>query len=168
MTSAYHGGTSPGSPIHIPQHDQSDDSEIRITEGELKADIATIKTGTLTISLPGVAMWRKALPILENLSPATVLIAFDADWRSNTHVAKALVACAATINKAGFDLVVETWEPSHGKGLDDLLANGEQPERRGIAAAYAAKMRGATQQKRHSLRDWVKPGAPARGLLCRE
>ena len=49
-------GRSSGSPIHLPLKDiQGLLQKVRITEGELKADIATSKSGLFTIGVPGVA-----------------------------------------------------------------------------------------------------------------
>jgi uncharacterized protein DUF3854 len=67
-----------------------------------------------------------AMPILEALKPANVLLAFDSDARSKTQVAGALRRAVDTIRGAGFNVKVETW-PSAYKGLDDLLAAKLQP-----------------------------------------
>jgi hypothetical protein len=42
---------------------------IRMTEGELKADVATVLTGILTLSIPGVSAWRAVIRVLEQLQP---------------------------------------------------------------------------------------------------
>jgi hypothetical protein len=99
---------------------------IRITEGELKADIATALSSVLSVGLPGVGAYLLALPILEALKPTTVLISFDADFRTNTTVANALCNAIGAIRSAGFNVKVETWPSAH-KGIDDLLAAGFQP-----------------------------------------
>jgi hypothetical protein len=166
LTSARYNGPSPGSSAHVPLHDRIDYREIRITEGELKADIATALTETLTIGVPGVAMWRKALPILATLKLKTVLLAFDADWRTNPYVAMAMMTCAMAIHKAGFELIVEVWDIAHGKGIDDLLVAGGTPQRKGIAAVYTANMRSAGKHKQHSLQDWVNRKVQEGGYSC--
>lgn len=91
LSSRKQGGPGPGSPIHVPLFDHIPNT-IRVTEGELKADIATVLSGILTISIPGAAAWRTALPVLREFNPSQILIAFDADVRRNHHVARAL-AC---------------------------------------------------------------------------
>ncbi len=156
LTSARYGGPSPGSPAHIPLHDGIDCCELRVTEGELAADVSTALSGVVTIGLPGVAMGRKALPLLDTLQPKTVLIAFDADWRTNAHVAKALGALATSIRKAGFSLMMERWCPSQGKGIDDLLVNGHQPERLAWAACYAAMRRGMAIRNAPRMSDMIR------------
>src|SRR5205814_2356408 len=76
---------------------------MRITEGELKADVAAALSGVLTISVPGVSAWRGALSVLRTLAPARVVLAFDADAATNPHVARAAEATAEA-------LAVEGWE----------------------------------------------------------
>ncbi|MGV3723352.1 MAG: hypothetical protein ACO1SX_20840 [Actinomycetota bacterium] len=90
FSSRTHQGPGPGSKAHVPLGADIDRRVIRLTEGELKADVATALTGTLTLSLPGVALIHVALPILEELRPETVIVAFDVDWHTNPHVQRAL------------------------------------------------------------------------------
>jgi hypothetical protein len=84
---------------------------IRITEGELKADIATVldPKHVWTLSVPGVNAWYRALPILEELKPKKVLVAWDSDWKENPAIAKALRECIRTFQNKGFTVEVETW-----------------------------------------------------------
>jgi hypothetical protein len=116
--------------------------EVRITEGQLKADAATAIGGVLTLGVPGVSLWRLALPVLDRLKPDSVLLAWDADWRQNPHVARSLGECAKHLKKAGFDVLMEDWCPDQGKGIDDLLLYGHSPTRKGWAACRAAMYRG--------------------------
>jgi hypothetical protein len=141
MSSAKYNGPGPGAQVHIPLHDGIDSSRVRVTEGELKADVATVLSGMLTISVPGVALWRKALPVLQSMAPEQVLLAFDADWRSNAHVAQALGHAAQALVQAGYTVEVEDWNPELGKGIDDLLAGGHISTRHAPAMACAALVR---------------------------
>lgn len=102
MSSVKRGGMSPGAPVHVPVFAASDRSTCRITEGELKADVATALSGMLTISVPGVNAWRAVIPVLRALKIKNVRLAFDADYRTNPHVAHALDACASTLVREGF------------------------------------------------------------------
>jgi hypothetical protein len=82
LTSAKYGGPSPGSNIHVPCFvPVTLGADIRLTEGALKADVATALRGVLTLGIPGVAPWRMALKVLEQLQPKTGLLAWDATWR---------------------------------------------------------------------------------------
>ena len=128
--------------MHVPRHESLGGETIRLTEGELKADVATVFSGMLTVSVPGVDMWRTALPVFEALQPQRVLVAFDADWRSNPHVAHALGQAAFALVKAGYAVQVEVWDPALGKGIDDLLAAGYPPAIQSVALAFGAAVRG--------------------------
>jgi hypothetical protein len=127
ISSAKHNGPSPGAPVHVPLHAFSLEAPVRLTEGELKADVATALSGVLTIAVPGVTLWRQALPILAALQPVQVLLAFDSNWRHNPHVARALAQATQALVEAGHTVGVETWNVSQGKGIDDVLAAGYTP-----------------------------------------
>lgn len=122
-------GPGPGTPVHIALSGQGVTSDvIRLTEGELKADVATALNCVLTISIPGVSVWRPVLPVINELGAKTVRLAFDADARKNRHVARALKKTAEALKAEGFNVELETWPAEKGKGIDDLLAAGHQPE----------------------------------------
>ena len=106
---AVQDGPSPMPTVHLPVHRSSSHQKIRLTEGELKADIATVLSGHLTISIPGVSIWRPAVPVLKKLTPEKVLLAFDADARKNYNVARALQNTAIALQTEGFDVDLETW-----------------------------------------------------------
>lgn len=127
LSSARHGGPGPGTPPHVPQHGGATREVVRITEGPLKASVATVldPDGILTIGFAGVDTWPTVLPVLKDLGARTVHIAFDADCRRNRRVAFQLNACAEELARQGFRRVLELWtEP---KGIDDLFASGGRP-----------------------------------------
>jgi hypothetical protein len=130
LSSRAHGGPGPGAHIHVPLHDGLATQTVRVTEGELKADVAQQRTGILTLALPGVSSWRPVVPILRAFGVQTVLIAFDSDWRINPHVASALTRTAKTLTDEGFNVQLEAWPTAWGKGIDDVLASGHEPEQR--------------------------------------
>ena len=114
------GGAGSGVHAHVPPHKGLDTSTVRITEGELKAAIATERTDTLTLSIPGVGMWNLALPIIEELGASRVLVAFDSDYRHKAQVKRALEGLLAELRRRGIAHAVETWDPKD-KGIDDAL-----------------------------------------------
>jgi len=135
-------GCGPGLCVHVPIHDGPHDV-VRITEGPLKADIATTLSGTLTMGLPGVGAWKLALPSLRRLGARRVLIAFDADARTNPHVARPLSRIATALEQERYEVAIELWPASAGKGIDDVLARGttslvRTAETTAIAAELAA------------------------------
>jgi hypothetical protein len=166
----YPDGTSAKIAIHFPLNKPRGKSlkRLRITEGELKADVATSLTPDYTISLPGVAMWRMALDVVRELKPKKVLLAFDSDKareqptgggggygypkaKAETAesggtepfiVAKSLAGLYLSLKEAGFDVAIEDWPEDAGKGIDDVLLNGAQDQIRlleGEAADEYAK-----------------------------
>jgi P4 family phage/plasmid primase-like protien len=116
---------SPGAPVHFamaPKGKWIDGQVIRITEGPLKADVATAISGIQTIAVAGVNVWRAAASVIESAKPKMVLIAFDMDRYTNAGVAKATVELYEHLAKQ-FDVRIEKWEAEH-KGVDDALARG--------------------------------------------
>lgn len=128
LSSAKRGGAGSGAPPHVALGAGGAIGMVRLTEGELKADIATVLSGILTISAPGAGGWRACLPILKALGVEVVRLAFDADASTNANVARALRDCAEQLAALGYAVELERWQATDGKGIDDLLAAGKQPE----------------------------------------
>jgi hypothetical protein len=126
LSSRSRGGPGPGCPAHCPMGLSASASTIRVTEGELKSDVAWHLSGVPTISAPGVSNWRAVLPLLLQLKPDTVLLAFDADWQVKKEVRQNLVGMARLFLSAGLRVGLELWDASQGKGIDDLFAAGGQ------------------------------------------
>lgn len=127
LSSKKHGGAGPGSPVHVPLHKKHHET-VRVTEGCLKADLASVASKVLTLGLPGIASWRRAAGVLKKLGATRVLVAFDADWRTNVAVANALACLVRHLVKNEFKVAVEVWKLSQGKGIDDVLLAGHSPE----------------------------------------
>jgi Protein of unknown function (DUF3987)/Domain of unknown function (DUF3854) len=122
-----------GNVAHVPLGVSVPSPTVRLTEGELKADVATALSGIPTVSAPGVAHWHAAVPALKTLDAKTVLLAMDQDGNPGTLAAteKALFG----LTREGFQVALEWWDGTT-KGIDDLLAAGGTPERvEGLAAA---------------------------------
>src|SRR5262249_40985962 len=113
---------------------------VRLTEGEIKADVATSLSGMLTVSAPGVSNWRGCLPALQELKPKTVRGAFGSHASVNAPVALAPLDCcegpgqgAFAVRgerraRAGLAVEVERWPWSKAKGIDDALRAGVEVE----------------------------------------
>lgn len=125
MSSRHHGGSSALLAVHVPPF-EGDRTTVRVVEGELKAGACTALSGAWTVSVPGVSSWRLALPVLARLGATKVRVAFDADWRSNPRVERAMHELAAALQDAlgPTNVAIETWPEACGKGLDDVLAAG--------------------------------------------
>lgn len=139
ISSTSHGGPSAHRAAHFPTPRMINLRRVRITEGELKADAVQRITEINTVSLPGVGAWRQAVPALKALEMTaapdqshgtveTVVVAFDADAARKPTVALCLKELVADLRAHEYEVEVETWDEQLGKGLDDLLLTGEEPE----------------------------------------
>jgi hypothetical protein len=127
ISSARHGGPGPLMGVHIPLNDVEHGGTIRVTEGTLKADVATCLDGIMSVGLSaGVCSWRQALPTIQAIGANTAVVAFDMDARVNFHVAQALRQCVRGLQAEGLRVKLEIWSERY-KGVDDALANGHQP-----------------------------------------
>jgi hypothetical protein len=142
----------------VPLHSGLQTATVRLTEGELKADVATVLSQTLTISAPGATTWRATLPVLQRFGPRKVFVAFDADWRSNVVVRRALTDGVQALRAAGFLVLVETWDAADGKGIDDVLVAGHQP--RSLPAFVEHERRAATGAQKGCSRRKSYPPIP--------
>jgi hypothetical protein len=123
--------------LHVPVHDGLTTVVIRFTEGEYKADFATLRTRILTVSIPGVGSWRLALDAVTKLGVKTVLIAFDADCETNAGVARAIVELEGALRAMSVEVQIETWSAEFGKGIDDVIHAGHKGEIRVLEGGRA-------------------------------
>ncbi len=127
FTSSGAGGPTATAIPHVPKGTPKVCEVVRITEGERKADIAFALDGVPIVSIPGVSSHAKVILVLKELGAKQVLLAFDADCRTNPNVAKALRKLYHLLVDAGFDVGIEYWDIANGKGIDDLLVGGKIP-----------------------------------------
>lgn len=128
VSSTKHAGPGPGSPPHVPLGTKCPADRVRLTEGELKADVASVLDATPTISAPGVTNWRPCIALIKELGAKSVVLSMDADAARKPQVARAVRACADALTADGIQVELERWNEDDGKGIDDLLAAGKQPE----------------------------------------
>jgi hypothetical protein len=137
LSSKKHDGAKAVRAVHVPLGFTGDTSTVRLTEGALKANIATaLDPTTLTLGMPGLYA-RDLVKTLRQLKVKTVRLALDADAYENLHVAKAVQAHYHRLKKA-FAFELEVWSKENGKGIDDLLAAGKQSQVLSDEAAAAA------------------------------
>jgi len=115
-------GCSPGTPVHVAGT-VSVGGEVWITEGPLKADISALKLGRLVLAVAGVSNWLGAIPILRQLKPERVVIAFDMDKTANGAVRLHLDSLIAALIRRGIRTFEAGWDVTY-KGIDDLLIGG--------------------------------------------
>jgi len=118
-----------------------------ITEGEIKASIATDILGEDVLSMPGTSMWRIATDVVMELDRVQeIVVAMDADYRRKAGVARALACIAADLldrtQNGPIEISLGEWPEHLGKGLDDFLtANpGMKPTLRPITREVVAEL----------------------------
>jgi hypothetical protein len=117
-------GCGSGAMVHVSGSSITEIKEIWITEGPLKADIASIKLKRKVLAVPGVASWSKVIPIIKNLNPESIVVAFDMDKVINQTVNFYRTQLINYLFKLGFEVYEANWN-NEFKGLDDILATGE-------------------------------------------
>ena len=127
----YLSGTSSGTPIHFVKPDlAARTGHALIIEGALKADIVSEYEEVAAIAVAGVSSFkvdsfgadiRRAIPQLNE-----AIIAFDADWKTNSQVREGLSRLRSSLKAAGLIIKVRVWNADDGKGLDDLILNSER------------------------------------------
>jgi DNA primase len=119
-------GASPGAPPHFARVDVARASgKIIVTEGSLKANVISELTGESVVGIAGVANFserfgadlRRAIPELKS-----VVVAYDADFRTNEAVRRGMTKLRQNLNAAGLSVSVRVWDANEGKGFDDVLA----------------------------------------------
>lgn len=131
LSSSSHGGAKADLVVHVPSWVEPWGAPVlRITEGELKADVASALLNSAVIGIPGVKSWPLGRDAAIALRPARVLVAMDMDRRSNPDVGAAQEQLVRSLRAAGLQVGAESWDPQY-KGIDDALI----AKRRGAVAA---------------------------------
>jgi len=146
--------TNPNGPkaetrAHVPLGTSANSDIVRVVEGEFKADIATITDPQKipTISIPGVQSSGRAFPVIEKMGAKSIRIAFDADFRTNDAVAKALLAFIGEAEKRGLSVGVETWPAACGKGIDDVLRSSGAKSIQLLSGGELARLVGELEER---------------------
>ncbi|HEY8415084.1 MAG TPA: toprim domain-containing protein, partial [Thermaerobacter sp.] len=114
-------GANSGTPYHLAVPPNPVDRErVFVVEGPLKAIIVAEYTRRLVVAATSAFTWREALEAVRQLRPRQVLLAFDADWRTNEGVRRQLLAMVEATREAGLEVAIATWASGY-KGLDDYL-----------------------------------------------
>lgn len=116
----YRHGCGSGTSIHVSIPPGANNKEVWITEGPLKADIASLKMNCIFIAVPGVACWRDTIPILRKLKSSRIIIAFDMDKTTKPEVNLLKKQLMETLIKYKFRVFEADWDINF-KGIDDLL-----------------------------------------------
>lgn len=123
-------------------HTACGDGEVWITEGPLKADIASFLSGHTFIGVAGVNAAKDLSRQLKEMGVKEVIVAFDMDFVRNPHVEEAIKRVHADLRKAGIRTATACWNPGMGKGVDDALLAGAQIEITGRKVSFIKRLLG--------------------------
>ena len=116
--------------FHFPRGFNYQFELIRITEGELKADLATLSSGIYTIGCPGVFTLSAPLEFLTKHCPsAKIILSPDFGDINNNGIAEKVLQDIYDYQQAGFKVYLEAWltnENGMPKGIDDALKAGAE------------------------------------------
>ncbi len=118
FSSGNRGGAITGIPAHVSRPAILNDRRVWITEGPLKADIASDRLRAVVIGAIGVDGWTQVLPALQELGARSVVRAFDADEAGHKVNGKVKEA----LELQGYTVAEASWEGA--KGIDDALVGG--------------------------------------------
>ncbi|MDA0747146.1 MAG: topoisomerase [bacterium] len=101
------GGTGPGGvtglPAHVSRPRTRKGGRVWITEGPIKADVASNILYETVVAVPGVTTWEAAnvLGVVDKLKAESVVVAYDADTEHNDRVQAAQQALCRAISAIG-------------------------------------------------------------------
>ena len=114
-------GIDHSTPVHVVNADAARRTKSAwVTEGPLKADVASLFFDACFVASPGVSSWRSLIPVLESFDLEEVVQAFDRDQDENPAVKKCVekfeehLMSKVRISRA-------KWPPEYGNGVDDAL-----------------------------------------------
>lgn len=124
VSSSKYGGPSAPSAVHVPlaaAARRETAPRLVITEGELKADVATALSSSAVVSIPGVGSWAAGVDLALAWGVRDVAVALDMDFATNRFVAKARALIVDELRREGLRALLWKWD-SRWKGIDDFLA----------------------------------------------
>lgn len=102
-------------------------NSVRITEGILKADVATaLDPDMYCLGMHGLSIPRDLANVVTELEIAELRICLDAGEDSNSDMQQAKAKILKFCEDIGIDYKFETWDAKFGKGIDDVLAAGHK------------------------------------------
>ncbi|NPV73343.1 MAG: toprim domain-containing protein [Pelotomaculum sp.] len=119
-------GCTSGTPAHVAVPEEIRDGRIWITEGPLKANIASELLGAVFVGAISANTWRPALEMLDKLmgrEKKEVVIAYDMDYLKNDFVRYHLKKLAEELEKREVETFWACWDKDV-KGIDDALQKG--------------------------------------------
>jgi hypothetical protein len=118
FSSGSRGGANSHTPAHVARPAVLKDRQVWITEGPLKADIASDLLGAVVIGAIGVDGWPQVITALQELGARSVVLAFDADEAGRKVNGKV----KEDLESRGYAVAEASWKGA--KGIDDALTGG--------------------------------------------
>ena len=101
-------------------------TSVRITEGVLKADVATALGDIYCLGMHGLNLQEDLESVLIALEVSELIISLDAGEDKNTDMLRAKANLITLTKEMGIDVQVEVWDRQYGKGIDDVLHDGHK------------------------------------------
>lgn len=101
----------------LPHYCPGKGSTLWLTEGVLKADVFNYFTGLPTLGFPGTATWDIDLRIIKKF--ARFVVAYDSE--ANDLTIKHREELVEALKRRKKRVQVAEWDPSFGKGIDDVV-----------------------------------------------
>lgn len=127
----YTGGCGCGCPkdVLFPAPDKKFTGNVCITEGRFKSEII-IQNGNIAVSVQGVSSWFGIEDIIKQISQnypvKRIYTMFDSDMAVNPAVFGHAENMSKALENAGFKVSFASWPLNKGKGIDDLILNGNK------------------------------------------
>jgi len=123
------GGASSGVPVGVWRPELAQVGPVWITEGSLKAAIASYHLNACVIGVAGVGNWKEVPSVLTTLNSSTgVVVAYDSDAATKPQVGHQREQLARSLSQLGHEVYLSFWSPAL-KGIDDALLAGAAIER---------------------------------------
>ncbi len=132
-------GCQSGSHLSVYTKEGDDPAVVYATEGEKKALVANMLLNVPVISIPGVSSFGKLfmpeegekislMDALRKKGMELTVLVYDADKNQNALVLKSEESAVKRFLSEGLKIAIGEWNPSWGKGLDDVLLTSVMPQ----------------------------------------
>lgn len=138
LMNVYYHGCRAGNNIGFYYDSSRDDMYCAyITEGEKKSILGEEILRAPFINIPGVnsvgklvegEVGQRPVDFLKKMGIKILIIAFDADFRTNHAVYLHQQRAISILKEEGFTIGLAEWDESKGKGIDDLLVGNNSPD----------------------------------------
>ncbi|PJI10223.1 MULTISPECIES: DUF3854 domain-containing protein [Clostridium] len=113
-------GTQSNGFIHVHWNKSHSSEKVVITEGALKATVASIFSDVTFVAVPGVNSINYLPEVLKLLKAQKIFIAYDMDYKKNEAVQKALNKLKWTLRVNRYNYTQSIWNDEF-KGIDDYM-----------------------------------------------